>query len=152
MECDMKKIFTELNHRKFKGNPIAYWSLLPIFIFTIIRSLLHIFLNDGGAQSIATIPLNSFSVEAQNIVIQIFGLWGLSQLITVVLEIVIFIYHNDFIPLIYLMLITEYAGRLVLGKAKPIILTGTAPGAIGNYVLIPIFIILLVLSLKKRKE
>jgi hypothetical protein len=148
----MKKIFPELNHRNFKGNPIAYWSLLPIFIFTITRSLIHIFLKDGGAQSIATIPINTFSVEAQNVVIQLFGLWGLSQLVAVILEIVIFIYHNDFIPFIYIMLIAEYVGRLVLGKAKPIILIGTAPGAIGNYVLIPIFIILLILSLKERKE
>jgi hypothetical protein len=33
--------------------------------------------------------------------------------------------------------------------AKPIVTSGTAPGAIGNYVLIPLALLMLVLSLKE---
>lgn len=96
----MKKIYPEIDNQRYTGSLMAKWSLLPIFAFTLVRSLLHIFLKDGGAQSIATIPLSSFSLEAQGAVIQIFGLWGLSQLITVLFEMVLFMFRDDFIPFI----------------------------------------------------
>ena len=45
----------------------------------------------------------------------------------------------------------EYAGRLLLGRAKPVELSGTAPGEIGNYLFIPLALIMLVSALRKRR-
>jgi len=42
-------------------------------VITIGRSLAHIFLPDGGAQSIATIPLDSFTTNGEATVIHIFA-------------------------------------------------------------------------------
>ncbi len=39
------------------------------------------FAPDGGAQSIATIPLDSYTANGADTVILIFSYWGLSQLI-----------------------------------------------------------------------
>lgn len=50
------------------------------------------------------------------------------------------------------MLIVEYVGRLGLGSAKPVELMGIAPGVVGNYILIPLFIVLFLLSLKKSER
>ena len=52
----------------------------------------------------------------------------------------------------YLFILTEYTGRLFLTFYKPIILEGTAPGGIGNYILIPLALLMLFLSLQKPKE
>lgn len=42
------------------------------------------------------------------------------------------------------------AGRLLLGRAKPVELSGAAPGEIGNYLFIPLAL-MLVSALRKRR-
>jgi hypothetical protein len=48
----------------------------------------------------------------------------------------------------YLLMIFEYGMRIVLGAIKPIETTGRAPGAIGNFIIIPLALIMLILSLR----
>ena len=110
------------------------------------------FAPDGGAQSIATIPLSSFSPEATDVVVHIFAEWGLTQLLFGILYIIVLWRYKSLIPLMYLFILTEYSGRLFLTFYKPIILEGTAPGGIGNYIMIPLALIMLVLSLRKTKK
>ncbi len=64
----------------YQGDPIALWVLVPITLVTVIRSLIQLCI-DGGAQSIATIPLDTFSRGAADTVVLIFALGGLSQLL-----------------------------------------------------------------------
>ena len=45
----------------YQGKAIAKWIFAAMVVITIGRSLAHIFLPDGGAQSIATIPLDEFT-------------------------------------------------------------------------------------------
>ncbi|MFZ8989504.1 MAG: hypothetical protein ACO2ZJ_04095, partial [Pseudohongiellaceae bacterium] len=63
------------------GNPAALLLFWLITTVTVGRSLAHILLPDGGAQSIATVPLDQFSREGAAAVITSFALWGLSQLL-----------------------------------------------------------------------
>ena len=48
----------------FRGIKISQYAFLLITFATIVRSLIHVFALDGGAQSIATIPLASYSAQA----------------------------------------------------------------------------------------
>ena len=66
---------------QFRGNKLSQYAFLLITVVTIVRSLIHVFAPDGGAQSIATIPLESYSAQAAATVILMFSLWGLSQLL-----------------------------------------------------------------------
>jgi len=52
----------------------------------------------------------------------------------------------------YLLLIVEYGMRILIGIMKPIETTGTAPGAIGNYIIIPIAVIMLIFSLRNNNQ
>ncbi len=61
------------------------------------------------------------------------GQWGLSQL------------------LMDLIIVLEYIGRLAMGLLKPIETVGTAPGAIGDFIIIPLAAILFVFSIMKPK-
>ena len=70
----------EINNT-YQGRKIALYLFYFFTIMTVVRSLIHVFAPDGGAQTIATIPLDSFSNEGASAVILIFSLWGLSQLI-----------------------------------------------------------------------
>ena len=65
----------------YRGLALPKYFFFVITIITTIRSCIHILLPDGGAQSIATIPLDSYSGEAAAAVVYLFGVWGLSQLI-----------------------------------------------------------------------
>ena len=142
-------LFPKNNVKTYRGNPIAKWVFGLITMVTIGRSLVHMFLPDGGAKSIATIPLESFTVDEADAVILIFALWGLSQLLIGFIYGLVLWRYQAFIPSMYLLLIIEYVMRIVLGVMKPIQTTGTAPGAIGNLIIVPIGIVMLVLSLRE---
>jgi hypothetical protein len=143
------KLFPQPVTNRYGGAPIARWVFILLAAITIGRSLAHIFLLDGGAGSIATIPLDSFTTNGEATVIHVFALWGLSQLLFGLLYIVVLWRYQSLIPLMYLFIFVEYVGRLLLAFAKPIVTDGTAPGAIGNYILIPLALLMLVLSLKE---
>lgn len=122
-------------------------SLGLIWVFTLVgitRSLLHIFLPDGGAQLIATIPLDSYSVEAQQVIIGMFAFWGLSQLLSSLVYVYILLKRKEWLPFAWLLLLIEYASRWMIGQFKPFETVSTAPGAIGNYVFIVLSLAMLI--------
>ena len=147
----MSRLFPQTLDNSYRGNKLPLYLLYLLTIVTIGRSLAHMFLEDGGAQSIATIPLDNYSVEASGVVIHIFAEWGLTQLLFGVLYAIVLWRYKILIPLMYLFIFIEYTGRLLLTMYKPIILEGTAPGGVGNYIMIPLALIMLVLSLLKTK-
>lgn len=136
----------------YKGNPISKYVFLCLTVITIVRSLIHIFAADGGTQSIATIPLDSYTSAGAATVIMMFSLWGLSQLLMSVVYGVVYLRYKSLIPAMYVLLIIEYIMRIIIGIMKPIVTSGTAPGGIGNYILVPVCVIMLLLSLIKSKK
>ena len=146
------RLFPQSITNQYRGAFLARWVFVLLMLVTIARSLAHIFLPDGGAQSIATIPLDTFTVNGAAALIHLFGLWGLSQLLFGLLYAIVLWRYQSLIPLMYLFILMEYTGRLLLTFAKPFETNGTAPGAIGNYVLIPLALVMLILSLQERSK
>ena len=147
----MNKLLPKVITNEYEGAAIAKWVFVLITVITIGRSLAHIFLADGGAQSIATIPLAAFTPNGAAAIIHIFALWGLSQLLFGLVYVLVLWRYKSLIPLMYLFILTEYIVRLLLTFAKPFETLGTAPGAIGNYIFIPLALVMLLLSLRKRQ-
>lgn len=143
----LKRLFPPQANNHYQGPAIALWFFVLITLFTLVRSCLHIFLPDGGAQSIATIPLNSFTPNGAASVILLMSLWGLSQLLMGLFYLVVLWRYRTLIPLMYLLIILEYVGRMLLMHFKPIHITGTAPGHIGDFIMVPLAFLLLILSL-----
>ena len=134
----------ELTHTKSVYFKIHFMLLSFVTLTSLVRSLLHIFLPDGGAQLIATIPLNTYSEAAQDVIIGMFALWGLAQLFGSFIFGYVLIRKPTFIMMLYIFLLFEYSGRLLIGLSKPFETVQTAPGAIGNYVLIVLSVVSLV--------
>ena len=154
MEANNKtriKLLPDVIDNQYQGLRIARYAFLILTVATLVRSLIHVFAPDGGAQSIATIPLASYPGDAAAAVILMFSLWGLSQLLMGVVYLVVYLKYKALIPAMYVLMIVEYAMRIVIGQMKPIVTSGTAPGSIGNWVMVPVCIILLALSLIKAK-
>jgi hypothetical protein len=51
----------------------------------------------------------------------------------------------------YVLLIVETLLRLLVGHTKPVTFAHTPPGAIGNYVILPLASLMLILSLWRRE-
>jgi hypothetical protein len=109
------------------------------------------FLPDGGAQSIATIPLDAYSTGASAAVIGMFAQWGLTQLMFGLLYVLVLWRYQSLIPLMWLFVLFEWTGRLLLGFLKPFETAGTAPGAIGNLIIPVLALVMLVVSLTGQK-
>jgi hypothetical protein len=136
----------------YRGHPIARWALIALTLMTLGRSLVHMFKYDGGAQSIATIPLDSFGPGGAETVIGIFAFWGLSQLLLGLVYVVVLWRYPALIPFIYLLFLAEYLGRLLLGMANPIETTGTAPGGQANLIFPVLGALMFYLSLPRRER
>ena len=142
------KLFPQPVTNEFRGPTAVKWVFVALTIVTVGRSLAHILLPDGGAQSIATIPLDAFTANGAATAVHIFALWGLSQLLLGLVFVIVLWRYQSLIPLMYLLIVVEYSARLLLTFAKPLETHGAAPGAIGNYILIPLALLMLVLSLR----
>jgi hypothetical protein len=138
------------NH--YQGKAIAKWVFIAMVVLTLARSLAHIFLSDGGAQSIATIPLDDFTSSGAEVVIGMFAQWGLIQLLFGLFYVIVLWRYQSLIPLMWLFIFFEWTGRLLLGLAKPMETVGTAPGAIGNRIIPILALIMLILSIVPRKK
>jgi len=132
----------------FDGHPASLWLFGLITTVTLGRSLTHIFLPDGGAQSIATVPLSQYSSGAESSVISVFALWGLSQLLIALVMLIAVLRYRSMIPLLYLFLIVEYVGRIYIGIFKPLETLQTPPGATGSLVILGASLVGLLLSLR----
>ena len=100
---DLKSIFPKTIDNVLYGHKVSLWFFYLITIVSIIRSLIHMFKADGGAQSIATIPLDSFTVDGASVIVGIFAYWGLLQFMFGLLQLIIALRYKSLIPLMYLM-------------------------------------------------
>jgi hypothetical protein len=128
---------------------------LPVYVFTVIagistvRSLIHLLAPDGGAGSIAGIDL---AKAGQSGTIFGFGLWGSSQLLYALVQLVVVSRYRSLVPLMYVLLILETLLRIFVGRTKPVPLTRTPPGATGNAVILPLATGMLALSLASARR
>ena len=134
----------------YQGKAISLIVFIPLTMVTVARSLIHIFSKDGGAQSIATIPLTSYSFEASQAVITMFALWGLSQLLLAMVFLITILKYRSLLPLMYLIVFIEYIGRHIIMTLLPIETLGNAPGSIINLIIAPIAFILMLLAMPMR--
>jgi hypothetical protein len=112
----LERIFPKQVSNTYQGISIAKWVFVVMTMLTIGRSLAHIFLLDGGAQSIATIPLDAFSPDASAVIIGMFAHWGLTQLMFGLLYVIVLWRYQSLIPLMWLFILAEYSGRLMSKK------------------------------------
>lgn len=143
-------IFPSQLNNDYQGSMIAKYCFIVITLITIARSIIHLLYFDGGAQSIASIPLNLHNLEAARTIVLIFHLWGISQLIIGVAYVIVIWKYQNIIPLCYLLLFFEYLLREIIFHYNPIIINNTPPGTYANFVMIPLSLIMLYYSLKPK--
>lgn len=143
----MSWILPERIDNHFPGHRAVVAVFAVITLVTLGRSLFHMLAPDGGAQSVAHIPLSTFSpVQAGQAVIFVFALWGLSQLMMGLVYVVALARYRALIPLLLALMFLEYFGRFTLGHVRPLDVTSAPPGKILDHIMIPLSLVLLYFS------
>ena len=145
----LTRILPAVVDNRYQGNRLALYFFYLITLVTIVRSCIHIFAADGGAQSIATIPLDSYTLGGAEAVIFIFGQWGIAQLMVGLMYLLVAARYRTLVPLMYLFIFFEWSTRIMLGQFKSIETTSTAPAAIGQIVLVVLVPVLFYLSVRQ---
>ena len=146
MKFDIKKLLPN-NPTKFEGVRAVRIVTAIYLLVMVVRSCIHLFAADGGAQSIAGIDT---SVEGGNNIIAIFHQWGAIQLILAVLLFVLFFRYPGFTPLILLTLALDPVMRFIAGQMMSVTTTGTPPGEALNGASFFLLALLFIASLIKK--
>jgi len=143
MNLDFTTVFPD-DPSVFQGPSFVRVVAVSILCVTVVRSCIHLFTADGGAQRIAKIDA---PVEGGNNIIAIFHQWGATQLVLAALVVVLFVGYPGLTPLILLTMALEPVTRFVASRVKAVTSTGTPPGAALNGVAFVIVMALFVASL-----
>ena len=133
----------------FEGSRIIRFMTSLFMLLVLVRSCIHLFAADGGAQSIAGVDT---SVDGGNNIIAIFHQWGAIQLILALLLIVLFFRYPGLTPLILLTLAMDPIFRYISGNIMPLTTEGTPPGEALNWPAFFLIVILLITSLFDRSS
>ena len=147
MKFDINKVFPK-NPSRYEGFRIIRLIAMLYMFVMVVRSCIHLFASDGGAQSIAGIDT---SVEGGDNIIAIFHQWGAIQLILAVLLLVLFFRYPGLTPLILLTLSLDPVLRFVAGQQMSLTTTGTPPGEALNGVAFYLLLVLFLGSLWNKK-
>ena len=118
-------------------------------LVVVVRSLVHLFTSDGGANSIAGIDI---SVEGGDNIVAIFHQWGAIQLMLAGLLCVLFFRYPGFTPLVVLTLAIDPIMRAIAGQMMPVTSQSTPPGEALNWPVFFTIVLLFVASLKESSS
>ncbi len=129
MNIDVKKILPKVPST-YKGHKSIRIITAVYLLVVVIRSCVHLFTADGGANSIAGIDV---SVEGGDNIIAIFHQWGAIQLILAGLLVVLFFRYPGLTPLVVLTLAIDPIMRALAGQMMSVTSQSTPPGEALNW-------------------
>jgi len=135
----MKNQMFPENPKEYRGFPAVRLITLAFLLIVVIRSAIHLFSPDGGAESIAGIDT---SVAGGGNIIALFHQWGAIQLLFAGLLAVLFFAYKGFTPLVILFLALDAPMRALAGQMGAVESTRTPPGEALNW---PVFVVLAIL-------
>ena len=125
MNLDINKVFP-IDPTIYEGFLFVRIVAALLLFVVVVRSCIHLFASDGGAQRIAG---RDTSVEGGKNIIAMFHQWGAIQLILAVLLYVLFFRYPGFTPLIVLTLAFDPVMRFVASRVLSVTSTRRPPGA-----------------------
>ena len=133
----------------YRGTKGSFWFLVAMSVLVTVRSLIHMFAADGGANSIAGITVEG---DAGDNLVHLFAQWGLEQLILAIVAWVVIVRYRFLVPFVLLLQLFDWLMRGVIGEIKPLVVESMPPGGIGNIIFVPMVAIALWFSLPKAGE
>ena len=146
----LNRIFPERIDNNYRGYKLAIWIFMLIVLMEVALSLAHIFTADGGAQSVSTIPLDTYSASAAQNIVAIMARLGLEQLLPALIFVVVLIRYRSMIPLMYVLIVLQYIAQEGIVYMKPLALAGTSSASTPALVFTVLSVLGLALSLSGK--
>ena len=144
-------LFPPVADNRYPGRRLGLW-LFALMLLKIAMGLNVMFNTPSVAQSADGIPVDTFDPAGRATFLSIFAAWGLCQLVLGLACFVVLLRYRSLVPLAFLALLLEQAGRKLLQLHWPIERLGTPPGPTINAVLLGILLLGLALSLWRPRE
>jgi len=145
---DWSRLFPKIE-KDYQGSKVPYYFLILVAVASTIRSLIHIFAPDGGANTIAGIDI---TVQGGANIIALFGQWGALQLLLALFYWLAIFQYKFLIPAMLAVVVLEQLFRIGAGLLKPLEIASPPPGAIGSQILLPIAILAFLWSLYRNPK
>lgn len=126
----LNRILPERIDNRYRGHPLALWLFVPITLQKLAVSLTHLFKADGGAQSISTMPLDTYPSSAAQNIVGLMARNGVEQLLLGVLFVLVLLRYRAMIPLMYALIVAHYLASRGVAQMKPLVLAGTSGASI----------------------
>ena len=121
----LSRLFPRQFDNDYRGYSIAIWLLVPIASIKLLMGCNTIFNTTWVIESADRVPLSDYGPKAAHLVIFLFQSWGLSLALMSLLALIACLRYRSMVPLTYLILLAENAGRKLMSLLSPLEL---APG------------------------
>jgi hypothetical protein len=145
----LKRLFPDRFDNTYRGQRVALWLLFPLTFLNLGIGCASIFRGDSGAAADG-IPLGRFGGGGAETVIATVALLGLARVLMGLLAVLALARYRAMIPLIYLLMVTDFLAHRAILVMKPSVTVGAAPGGYVVMTLIAASIVGLALSLIGR--
>jgi hypothetical protein len=146
----LDRILPAVIDNRFRGYALALWLFVPLTFMKVALGLAHIFRADGGAQSVSTMPLDTYPAGAAQNIVALMARMGLEQLLLGLIFVVVLVRYRALIPLMYVVAVLHYLGQTGVKAMKPLALAGASGASTVHLVIAAVSLAGLVLSLSGR--
>lgn len=145
----LNRLFPGRFDNVYRGHPVARWLLYALTFVNLGIGLATVFRPDSGAQADG-IPLDRYGGNGAAAVISAVALPGLAKILMGLLAVLALARYRSMIPLIYLLMVTDFLAHNAIGAMKSMVyLGGASAGYIVPTLIVP-SVIALALSLIGR--
>ena len=142
----LERILPRSIDNSYSGHNLAIWCMILIVFIKTVMGLTSIFASRLAAQNAHKVPLGTFSPAAAQLLLSALARAGLSTLVVALFCALVLIRYRAMIPVTYVVILVEHAGRAVLFLRESAI-TGISSALVVNFVLLFLTILGLLLSL-----
>ena len=148
---------TEANNN-YRGLKLALWFFYLYLAFIAFRSFTHMFAQDAGLNSIASIIIfpEVNNLDPNRVIYLIGSLWGGSQIIVLLISIIILIKYKSLLSFVWLIFVFDNILRIItmtMHNLDQAYLSSTAPGdLIGTSIMLFVTLFMFFISIIERKQ
>lgn len=152
-------LFPKQIDNDYRGHVVAIWLLVPLALMKLLQgaNVAGLF-GPGNSRKILEgadqVPVGTFPAEAASHLVFLFAAWGLCVFVLGLLGVVVLVRYRAMIPLTYLLLLIEQAGRKALSMIhldRPFLSLVPSAANVINWVFLLAIVIGLLLSLYPRR-
>jgi hypothetical protein len=115
----LKRLLPKQIDNDYRGRVLAIWLLVPLAVMKFLQGAnIAGLLGTGNTrrvlEAVDKVPIGGFPAEAASHLVFLFAAWGVGVFVFGILAIIVLLRYRAMIPLMFLLLFMEQAGRKVL--------------------------------------